>query len=389
MTRAQLVNEIFSKRSYLCVGLDTDISRIPLHLRSRPDAVFEFNQQVIDATREHCVAYKINTAFYEAMGSKGWDTLERTVQYIPPTHFTIADAKRGDIGNTSSQYAKAFFETLNFDAITVTPYMGEDSIRPFLEYENKWTIVLGLTSNPGAADFELKKVITQTDDLDEGIHTRKQETNFLYETVLETVAPWGNPGNLMFVAGATRAAELLNIRKYVPENFVRQQPFQPCGPVLLHRLQLLDDPVGPVIALFGAYRHFQFMNNLLDKSLSELRRHLDALEARVRDDHRVPIARGDARHQLAPAVAFQVLLARHQHGRVRVEPNELRRVLGKHVIGDHMAGLVDEAQTPQLHARDHAHRRFAGADDVEQPGVAGLHDSPHGIGLMRVQLVAA
>lgn len=220
MTRAQLVNGIFSKKSYLCVGLDTDISRIPPHLRSRPDAVFEFNQQLIDATKEHCVAYKINTAFYEALGSKGWDTLERTVQYIPPTHFTIADAKRGDIGNTSSQYAKAFFETLNFDAITVAPYMGKDSIRPFLEYENKWTIVLALTSNPGAADFELKKVITQTDDLDEGVHTRKSETNFLYETVLETVTAWGNPGNLMFVAGANRSAELLNIRKYVPENFL-------------------------------------------------------------------------------------------------------------------------------------------------------------------------
>src|SRR5687768_4840158 len=169
MTRTELVRNIFERRSYLCVGLDTDLSKIPSHLHSHTDPIFEFNRQIIDATLPYCVAYKINTAFYEASGSKGWDTMERTVKYIPSTHFTIADAKRGDIGNTSSQYAKAFFETLNFDAITVAPYMGEDSIKPFLEYENKWTIVLGLTSNPGAADFELQKIETETDELDEGV----------------------------------------------------------------------------------------------------------------------------------------------------------------------------------------------------------------------------
>lgn len=220
MTREQLIKEIFSKRSYLCVGLDTDITKIPKHLQSHPHAVFEFNKQIINATKDLCVAYKINTAFYEALGIKGWEAMEKTVNYIPSTHFKIADAKRGDIGNTSSQYAKAFFETLNFDAITVAPYMGEDSVKPFLDYENKWTILLGLTSNPGAADFEMKKILTEIDDLEEGIHTRKQETNFLYETVLETATKWGTPGNLMFVMGATKADQLMSIRKIIPDNFL-------------------------------------------------------------------------------------------------------------------------------------------------------------------------
>ena len=220
MTREQLIKEIFSKRSYLCVGLDTDITKIPKHLRSHPDAIFEFNKQIIDATKDLCVSYKINTAFYEALGVKGWEAMQRTVNYIPSTHFKIADAKRGDIGNTSSQYAKAFFEALNFDAITVAPYMGEDSIKPFLEYENKWAILLGLTSNPGAVDFELKRVLTQIDELEEGIHTTKHQITFLYETVLETAATWGTPDNLMFVIGATKADQLMNIRKIIPESFL-------------------------------------------------------------------------------------------------------------------------------------------------------------------------
>jgi orotidine-5'-phosphate decarboxylase len=220
MTREQLIKEIFSKRSYLCVGLDTDIAKIPKYLQSHPDAIFEFNKQIIDATKNLCVSYKINTAFYEAMGMKGWEAMEKTVNYIPDTHFKIADAKRGDIGNTSSQYAKAFFETLNFDAITVAPYMGEDSIKPFLEYENKWTILLGLTSNSGAADFELKKVITEIEELEEEIHITKQQTSYLYETVLQTANKWGTPGNLMFVIGATQADQLVNIREIIPDNFL-------------------------------------------------------------------------------------------------------------------------------------------------------------------------
>ncbi len=203
MTRQQLTEQIISKKTYLCIGLDTDITKIPKHLLSADDPVFEFNRQIIDATADYCVSYKINTAFYEAMGLKGWESMAKTADYIPATHFKIADAKRGDIGNTSAQYAKAFFETLNFDAITVAPYMGEDSIKPFLEYKKKWTIVLGLTSNAGAKNFELQKTGGQ----------------FLYEKVLETVSQWGTPDNLMFVIGATQAEEFVNIRKLTPNHF--------------------------------------------------------------------------------------------------------------------------------------------------------------------------
>jgi len=219
MTRHQLVDQIFKKGSYLCVGLDTDITKIPKHLLSSPDPIFQFNKQIINATKDLCVGYKINTAFYEAMGLKGWESLERTVNYIPEEHFKIADAKRGDIGNTSSQYAKAFFEALNFDAVTVAPYMGEDSVRPFLEYKDKWAIVLGLTSNAGAKDFQLQRFDTKTDLLDEGIHIEKHGTKFLYEMVLEKVSKWGGTSNLMFVVGATRADEFSNIRQLTPEHF--------------------------------------------------------------------------------------------------------------------------------------------------------------------------
>ena len=204
MHRTLLIEQIKQKRSYLCVGLDTDPDKIPKHLRNTSDAVVRFNKAIINSTKDLCVAFKINTAFYEAMGSKGWDIMEETLSNIPSTHLKIADAKRADIGNTSSYYAKAFFETLKFDALTVTPYMGEDSIRPFLEYDDKWTIVLGLTSNKGAADFELKNC---GDEL-------------LYEKVLRTVSRWGNKNNLMFVAGATKATELISIRKIIPEHFL-------------------------------------------------------------------------------------------------------------------------------------------------------------------------
>ncbi|MBA2328627.1 MAG: orotidine-5'-phosphate decarboxylase [Flavisolibacter sp.] len=220
MTRKQLVEQIFLKHSYLCVGLDTDVDKIPLHLQSHPDAVFEFNKAIIDATKEYCVSYKINTAFYEAMGAKGWEIMQRTVDYIPETHFKIADAKRGDIGNTSAQYAKAFFETLNFDAITVAPYMGSDSLKPFLEYQNKTTIVLGLTSNAGAKDFELQKMLIETHILDEGVHIIKKDTPFLYEWVIDKVREWGTIENLMFVIGATRSDELKSIRNKIPDHFL-------------------------------------------------------------------------------------------------------------------------------------------------------------------------
>jgi len=203
MNRLQLIEQIRKKKTYLCVGLDTDSTKIPQHLLQQEDPVFAFNKAIIDATRDWCVAYKINTAFYEAMGVKGWASMEKTVKYIGSGHFTIADAKRGDIGNTSDQYARAFFETLPFDSVTVAPYMGEDSVKPFLQYPGKWAIVLGLTSNKGAADFELQK----TGD------------GLLYEKVLQTVSTWGSPDNLMFVVGATQADEFINIRQLMPDHF--------------------------------------------------------------------------------------------------------------------------------------------------------------------------
>ncbi|MDQ6761110.1 MAG: orotidine-5'-phosphate decarboxylase [Bacteroidota bacterium] len=204
MNRQQLIDQIKIKKSYLCVGLDTSMEKIPAHLMSHKNALFEFNRQIIDATKDLCVGYKINTAFYEAEGVEGWEAMEQTVNYISSSHFKIADAKRGDIGNTSAQYAKAFFEKLNFDAITVAPYMGADSIQPFLDYENKWTIVLGLTSNKGSEDFEQLEI----------------EGKYVYETIIKKVSEWGNKDNLMFVVGATKATELSSIRKIVPDNFL-------------------------------------------------------------------------------------------------------------------------------------------------------------------------
>jgi orotidine-5'-phosphate decarboxylase len=216
MHRNTLIQQIKQKNTYLCVGLDTDITKIPKHLQQNKNAIVDFNKAIVDATKDYCVSYKINTAFYEALGSKGWDAMEETVNYIPNMHLKIADAKRGDIGNTSSQYAKAFFETLKFDAITVAPYMGEDSIRPFLEYEDKWTIVLALTSNKGAADFEMKQLVRE--DTNQGNGNLRSE--YLYEHVLKTISQWGTKDNLMFVVGATQATELTNIRSIIPDNFL-------------------------------------------------------------------------------------------------------------------------------------------------------------------------
>ena len=205
MTKQFLVDQIKTKQSYLCVGLDTDIEKLPAGLPKNKEGVIAFNKAIIDATAEYCVSYKINTAFYEAQGIAGWEAMEATLAHIPSTHFKIADAKRGDIGNTSAQYAKTFFETLPFDAITVAPYMGKDSIDPFLAYTNKWTIVLGLTSNPGSQNFEQQKLASG---------------QFLYESVLEQVASWGSPEQLMFVVGATKANDLESIRKIIPAHFL-------------------------------------------------------------------------------------------------------------------------------------------------------------------------
>ncbi len=205
MTRQQLFQQILQKRSYLCVGLDSDITRIPKHLLKYDDPVFEFNKQIIDATKDYCVAYKPNTAFYESRGSNGWRCLEKTIEYIPDTHFTIADAKRGDIGNTSTQYAKAFFENMNFDSVTVAPYMGIDSVAPFLEFENKWVILLALTSNKGSQDFQYK-------DLDDEFP--------LFEKVMRVAQKWSTSENLMYVVGATHPERFKKIREIAPDHFL-------------------------------------------------------------------------------------------------------------------------------------------------------------------------
>lgn len=203
MNRQQLIQRIFGQKNFLCVGLDTDIEKIPPHLRAHPDALYEFNKGIIEATLPYCIAYKINTAFYEAYGVQGWDVMKRTLELIPKTHFTIADAKRGDIGNTSNMYAKAFFETLPFDSITLTPYMGRDSLAPFFTYPNKWGIVLALTSNAGSADFEQQYVGEEK----------------LYERVIKTMGELAGPERLMFVTGATKGPLLAELRKIAPDHF--------------------------------------------------------------------------------------------------------------------------------------------------------------------------
>lgn len=207
MTTQQLTEQIRKKKSFLCIGLDVDLNKIPQYLLKEEDPIFAFNKAIIDATHHLCVAYKPNTAFYEAYGIKGWQSLEKTINYLNgkyPEIFTIADAKRGDIGNTSSMYAKAFFEDLAFDSVTVAPYMGKDSVEPFLAFKNKHTIMLALTSNEGAFDFQTKTV----------------EGTELYKKVLETSKKWVNSENLMYVVGATKAEYLVDIRKIVPDSFL-------------------------------------------------------------------------------------------------------------------------------------------------------------------------
>jgi orotidine-5'-phosphate decarboxylase len=205
MTRAELIRQIQAKQSFLCVGLDPDPAKMPPHLLRQPNAVLEFNRNIIQATRDFCVAYKPNLAFYESMGPEGWAVLKQTLEFIPGEHLIIADAKRGDIGNTSRQYAKAFFETLNADALTIAPYMGADSIQPFLESEGKWVVLLALTSNKGSQDFQMQKMA---------------DGRALYETVLETSVRWGTPDQLMFVVGATHPDYFQTIRRIAPDHFL-------------------------------------------------------------------------------------------------------------------------------------------------------------------------
>ena len=205
MNREDLVHQIKSKRSFLCIGLDTDIKKIPTHLLELEDPIFEFNKQIIDATKDLCVAYKPNIAFYESLGVSGWVSLQKTLDYIPKNIFTIADAKRGDIGNTSNMYARTFFEKMNFDSVTVAPYMGSDSVTPFLEFKDKWAIVLALTSNKGGLDFQ---------------KIENKNGKQLFEQVLETSQNWGTDKNMMYVVGATRAEQLSEIRAIIPNHFL-------------------------------------------------------------------------------------------------------------------------------------------------------------------------
>ena len=205
MTRAELISFIRKQQSFLCVGLDSDINKIPKHLLDEEDPIFSFNKQIIDATKDFCVAYKPNIAFYESRGISGWESLRKTLEYIPKSHFTIADAKRGDIGNTSAMYAETFFKTLPFHSVTVAPYMGKDSVQPFLDWKDKWTILLALTSNSGADDFEQLETISGKP---------------VYEHVLRTASSWATSEQLMFVAGATRVEELQKLRSIIPDYFL-------------------------------------------------------------------------------------------------------------------------------------------------------------------------
>ena len=208
MTREELIKQIFSKKSFLCVGLDTDPKKIPVHIIDRYDPIFEFNKEIIDATAAYCVAYKPNLAFYESQGVRGMESFDKTIQYLKenyPHHFIIADAKRGDIGNTSSMYAKTFFQEYDIDSVTVAPYMGEDSVKPFLEYDGKWVILLALTSNMGSHDFQL---------------TEDKNGEQLFEKVLRKSQEWGTPENMMYVVGATQGAMFQDIRRIAPNHFL-------------------------------------------------------------------------------------------------------------------------------------------------------------------------
>ena len=205
MNKQELINQIKLKKSFLCIGLDTDIQKIPEHLLKFDDPVFEFNKQIIDSTKDLCVAYKLNTAFYESNGINGWKSLMKTIEYIPKNIFSIADAKRGDIGNTSKMYAKTFFETMDFDSITVNPYMGSASVEPFLDFNNKWVILLALTSNKGSEDFQ---------------NFSNQRNVKLYQQVIEKSINWSDDSRIMYVVGATKSDSLKEIRKIIPDHFL-------------------------------------------------------------------------------------------------------------------------------------------------------------------------
>jgi len=205
LSRQELAKQIHQKKTFLCVGLDTDINKLPSHLAKTPESVIEFNETIIEETHDIAVAYKLNVAFYEAMGAEGWHCLKRTIELLPDNSFIIADAKRGDIGNTAELYARAFFDDLDVNAVTLSPYMGKDSITPFLNYKGKWSILLGLTSNEGSKDFQIQKL---------------QNGDYVFEQVIKTSCQWGSADNTMYVIGATQASAFTSIRKLIPEHFL-------------------------------------------------------------------------------------------------------------------------------------------------------------------------
>jgi orotidine-5'-phosphate decarboxylase len=256
-----LYNQIKSKESYLCIGLDTDIQKIPKHLLQHPDPIFEFNKRIIDATKDLCIAYKPNIAFYESLGAKGWESLRKTLEYIPEENFVIADAKRGDIGNTSKLYAKAFFENLRSDAITIAPYMGEDSVKPFLDFPGKFVILLGLTSNPGSNDFQRMKM---------------ESGNMLFEEVLTKSQEWGGPDKIMYVVGATQPQFISKVREICPDHFLLIPGIGAQGGSLKEISELgMNSKVGLIVAASrsiiyaSAGENFAFKARLEAKKLQE------------------------------------------------------------------------------------------------------------------------
>lgn len=255
MTRKELIEQIRQKKSFLCVGLDTDIRKIPSHLLDYNDPIFEFNRQIIEATSDLCVAYKPNLAFYEAEGVSGWQSLVKTINFIPDRFFTIADAKRGDIGNTSTRYARAFYEQMKFDSVTVAPYMGADSVVPFLTFDNKWVILLALTSNAGSKDFQRLQL--------------HQDGDLLFEKVLKESRYWGTPENMMYVVGATQAESLTEIRKIVPDHFLLVPGVGAQGGSLQEVVKYgMNDDVG---LLVNASRSIIYASQ--DKDFAEAARH--------------------------------------------------------------------------------------------------------------------
>ncbi|CAN5339136.1 orotidine-5'-phosphate decarboxylase [soil metagenome] len=270
MTRQQLFEQIKQKRSFLLVGLDTELAKLPVEFKEMEDPIYEYNKVIIDATQDLCVGYKLNTAFYEAHGAKGWESMRKTAEYIPQGLFKLADAKRGDIGNTSKMYAEAFFKNMDFDAITLSPYMGHDSVMPYLEYEGKWAIMLGLTSNPGSQDLQM----LQADGL-----------NF-FEPVLKAGNKWGDAENVMFVVGATHPEMFATVRKHAPDNFLLVPGIGAQGGDLREVCKFgMNDTVGLLVAasrsIIFATKEAKLVGEKAREAAREVQREMDGILAKA------------------------------------------------------------------------------------------------------------